>query len=791
MKPVKKRFISIPALVMVPLIGLLVALTSSGNVRATPAAKGCWYKATNMPKALRARAAVELDGLIYLIGGIEGPEANRVADVDVYNPVHDRWNHPGDGGDPPDLGYPGLPWPRAWLAAAVVSDTIYAIGGHIPLDPAEPGGPFNKTPWVQTYSPGDPSWAEAPYLNYPRDDAVAAVVDDKIYVIGGYDGSNYLSIMEVYDPYVITPTWRFTTAMPIGLAMSSVAAISPTIYVFGGLDGSGGTAHTLAYNIIDDSWSEMTDMLTAKSRAAAGIVNNSIYVIGGFHNNPLPAQGYLDQVEAYYPGSDGWDTMNWMPTRRGEVAAAVVGGKIYVFGGKRSWDSAVVSTTEVFDINCGNAPPDQPFDPNPGWGWQNRPLNSTLSWSSADPDGDDASLTYDVYFGTAPRPPFVPEPGGQSETTYDPGPLEPGTLYYWQIIATDNQGAVTSGDRWTFTTLDVASISKTASPDNLPEPGGTVDFTVVISNDATTNITVNSLVDDVHGDLAGQGDCVLPQTILEDGSYACTFSAEVTGNAGLEETDTVTATIDYVEGSIDLSASAMVTLTDALPEITVAKAADPTSVLEPGGPVQFTVAVTNTGGEELTLEALVDDVHGDLDGEGTCSVSGTIAAGATYTCSFTETVSGAPGYIEVDTVTATVRDDEDNVVQASDEAQVEVREPRAGIEVRKQAAVDKAFVGNTITYTYTVENVGDIQLTGVSASDDRLGAIGLDKGTLAPGAIATGTASYIVAASDWPRGITNTVTVTGTTPAAAEVTGTDTVVVPVGGMTFLPLVQRE
>ncbi len=87
----------------------------------------------------------------------------------------------------------------------------------------------------------------------------------------------------------------------------------------------------------------------------------------------------------------------------------------------------------------------------------------------------------------------------------------------------------------------------------------------------------------------------------------------------------------------------------------------------------FSVSVINTSAEDVTLDGLVDDIHGDLDGQGSCVANGsvTIAAGRHATaCAFTVFVSGAGGFIEVDTVTATASDDEGNVVTDADSATV-------------------------------------------------------------------------------------------------------------------------
>ena len=111
--------------------------------------------------------------------------------------------------------------------------------------------------------------------------------------------------------------------------------------------------------------------------------------------------------------------------------------------------------------------------------------------------------------------------------------------------------------------------------------------------------------------------------------YTGAFSAGCNGSIALGETKTCTVT----NSDNDTPSSILVT-----------KTADPTSLPEPGGSASFSVTVKNTSAvDSVTITSLTDDVYGDLDGKGTCDVPQTIAAGATYSCSFTGAVSGNAG----------------------------------------------------------------------------------------------------------------------------------------------------
>jgi len=104
--------------------------------------------------------------------------------------------------------------------------------------------------------------------------------------------------------------------------------------------------------------------------------------------------------------------------------------------------------TGKVQLEVGNANPTLPASPSPENGSVNQPVTTTFSWMpSTDRNCD--PITYSIAFGETSPPDFVAT--GLTIPAYDPGPLRPGTTYYWFVNAHDGL-TQTPGPIWSFTT---------------------------------------------------------------------------------------------------------------------------------------------------------------------------------------------------------------------------------------------------------------------------------------------------------------------------------------------------
>jgi hypothetical protein len=306
--------------------------------------------------------------------------------------------------------------------------------------------------------------------------------------------------------------------------------------------------------------------------------------------------------------------------------------------------------------------------------------------------------------------------------------------------ASNDAGNTTATDTETVTFGEVLpdiSITKTPTPESVNETGGDVNYMLVVTNLSAEAATLNSLADDRFGDLNGQGTCSVPQSLAAAGengdSYSCNFTKNISGVPGVPHVNEVTAVASDDDGNTDeAKATASVGIGAVDPTISVDKTASPTSVPETGGSVTYTVLIDNTSAETITLNSLTDSKFGDLNGKGDCGMPQTLQpdgqAGDSYTCTFTETVSGEAGS-HINVATASGQDDDGQPVEGSDDATVTLEDVLPVITVSKTPdPTSVPETGGDVTYTVTVGNDALEVVTLVSLNDNQFGDLS-GKGT--------------------------------------------------------------
>ncbi|MCA1683978.1 MAG: hypothetical protein LC708_02470, partial [Actinobacteria bacterium] len=326
------------------------------------------------------------------------------------------------------------------------------------------------------------------------------------------------------------------------------------------------------------------------------------------------------------------------------------------------------------------------------------------------------------------------------------------------VTAVDDEGTVVTDNDDAVVRLTpvppLVQVDKTANPTSRPEPGGDFAYTVVVTNTSTVErLTITSLTDSVYGNLATRGTCttaigtVLAVSPGPGNTYTCQFTAPFTGNAGASLTDVVTVVgVDDDNQTATDTDDAVVTLTNVPPTVGITKTADPLSRPEPGGDFTYTVVVTNTSNEPVTITSLTDNIYGNLTtrANSTCNTAlGTVLQPAgTYTCTFTAPFTGNAGAALTDIATVVVVDNDNTTATANDDARVTLTDvPPTITAVKTPTPLSRPEPGGSFRFDFTVTNTSNEPVTVISLVDDVYGDLN-GRGTCAVGAVLAPGASY-------------------------------------------------
>ena len=274
-------------------------------------------------------AVVALDGEVFTIGGFDDV-ADILADVEAYDPATDTWRTAAS-----------LPNPRHHANAAVVGGKIYVVGSLA-------GNGFAAQPDVYVYDPVDDNWDVGQLMpgGTERGGSAVGVIGTKIYIAGGYR-QGAVSDFSSYD--TTNSNWDALPPVPGNRDHLVGGALGGIMYVICGRAGSisGVTDSVDAFDPSTNTWTSRAAMPTPRAGCMASLLGGRFFVFGGEGNTASPV-GIFDNVEAYDPASDTWETFAPMVTPRHGTGAATVGNAIYVPGGATTQAFGAVATHEAF-----------------------------------------------------------------------------------------------------------------------------------------------------------------------------------------------------------------------------------------------------------------------------------------------------------------------------------------------------------------------------------------------------------------------------------------------------------
>ncbi len=232
-----------------------------------------------LPRALVSFGAAVAGDSLYVIGGSIGKTHQYSTEsvsrafyrLDLRDPT--TWDEPAEG-----VG-------RQSVALVAHGGKVYRIGGMEPRNlPGEPA----QTPSVAEVAAFDPSsgsWTQLPPLPEPRSSHDAAVLDGKIYVIGGWnlrvDGdTSWHSTVHVMDLTLAEPRWRPLPSAPFQRRALAVAAAAGKVFAIGGMAPDGISRKVDVFDTVTETWSKAPDLPTGGFAVSAFGIGDNVYCNG-------------------------------------------------------------------------------------------------------------------------------------------------------------------------------------------------------------------------------------------------------------------------------------------------------------------------------------------------------------------------------------------------------------------------------------------------------------------------------------------------------------------------------
>lgn len=231
---------------------------------------------------------------------------------------------------------------------AVVQDRLYVIGGFVEPD-------LDSTNAVYAYDRKTDRWTPCADAPLGLTHVTAAVVENRyIWLAGGYVGKHPgKGVSDSFRYDTVDDQWEAGPPLPELRASGGLAVHGRSLHFFGGLgaDRISNFGDHWALDVDNPTqWETRAPAPLPRSHAASAAVDSGIYMIGGHFGHDDPAQNNtpefgadLDYVHRYDVQADQWEEVAPLHRRRShcETSTFVHQGKIVCVGGRNTSPDAV------------------------------------------------------------------------------------------------------------------------------------------------------------------------------------------------------------------------------------------------------------------------------------------------------------------------------------------------------------------------------------------------------------------------------------------------------------------
>jgi DNA-binding CsgD family transcriptional regulator/N-acetylneuraminic acid mutarotase len=144
------------------------------------------------------------------------------------------------------------------------------------------------------------------------------------------DGENNPSALSG-TPSSESPRWQNQSPLPSPRSGLAVVSYENRIYAIGGENDEGITGQLDRYDPIEDRWTTLSPKPLPVRDAGASVIGGLIYIPGG----RTKSGSLTNTLEVYDPDTDEWEQRQPLPLALSAFATVSFEGKLYIFGG---WD---------------------------------------------------------------------------------------------------------------------------------------------------------------------------------------------------------------------------------------------------------------------------------------------------------------------------------------------------------------------------------------------------------------------------------------------------------------------